>query len=582
MRLRPGASLPPASSRPCTRRRPPPSPPMTVRVVFGIALAVSLQPLCVVAQPVRERVSVGVIRISITAQTSSGKPVRDLVSEDLTLMVDGQPVRIDSLTGSAPAGRLEPSPAPGQQDRRPPEETEGEAAVPSAAEPVQLAVLIDEGGTNSLDRRDVYRQLARYLGDSVPDRTIMAARSDGAKLDVLFPWTSDPKAVDAALKALAAHPASPRIVSPHEIPALRGAARMELKTLVLFARERLFRAMLLMIAAFPPAPARRTLVLVTSGTALLTPEDFAAIAASGETTEPDPRQARARLQDPSRDLEQARTAFELWSDASRRNWYSQIADVMAKAQEKNVALVSVNAEALDRGTNPGADSKWPYRAMPGVYAATGLSPRMPVGQTMTTMAIQTGGEAILLPLQAANRLSNFQALEPYLATFRDPFLDDHRHHRVEIVTTRRDVTLHYRRGYRTPTDEEQILDGLMVRLAGPAPAVNPLGANVVIARSSSSPETPRLHLNCQYQPPRERGLEAEQERGVELLIAAMDDAGNPTDPAKWTGAARRLGTGQSFAVDFDLKLPLHNYRWSIAVRDVPTGLVSYVTTESRP
>jgi hypothetical protein len=433
----------------------------------------------------------------------------------------------------------------------------------------------------------VYRQLVRYLGDSVPDRTIMAARSDGAKLEVLLPWTSEPKAVDVALKELAAHPASPRIVSPHEIPALRGSDRQELAKLVLFARERLFRAMLVMIAAFPAAQARRTLLLVTSGTALLSPEDFAAIAGSGEPVEPESREAREgrearRFQDLGLDLERARTAFELWSDASRRNWYSQIADVMAKAQEKNVALVSVNAAAMDRGTNPGADGKWPSRAMTGVYSATALSARMPVGQTMTMMAIQTGGEAILLPLQAANRLSNFQALEPYLATFRDPFPDDHRHHRVEILTTRRDVTLHYRRGYRTPTDEEEILDSLMVRLVGPAPTANPLAANVVIARSPSSTEPPRLRLTCQYEPPRERGLEAEQERAVELLVAAMDDAGNPTEPAKWNGTARRLGTGTSFAVDFDLNPPLRNYRWSIAVRDVPTGLVSYVTTESRP
>ena len=556
---------------------------MTVRSGLGIVLAMGLQPLYAAAQPVRERVSVGVIRISITAQTSSGKPIRDLSSQDLSLQVDGQPVRIDSLTGAArAASKPEPARTLRAEDRRPADQTSGDATVTPASEPVQLAVLIDEGGTNSPDRRDVYRQLGRYLGDSLPDRTIMAARSNGAKLDVLFPWTQEPKVVAAALRDLADHAAEPRIVSPHEIPALRGADMKSLKKQVLFARERLFRAMLFMIAAFPPAPDRRTLVLVTAGTALLSPPDFAAIAGSGEDPESETRESRGRLQDPTRDLEQARTAFELWSDASRRGWYGQLADVMAKAQEKNVALVSVNAEALDRGTNPGVDSKWPFRAMPGVNPGTGLSPRTPVGQTMTTMAIQTGGEAILLPLQTANSLSNLQAIEPYLLTFRDPFPDDHRHHRVEILATRRDVTLHYRHGYRTPTEEEEILDGLIVRLGGPAPAANPLAARVVIARNSPSKESAPLHLTCQYQPPQERGLEAEQERGVELLVAAMDDAGNPTDPAKWTGTARRLAAGESFVVDFDLNLPLRNYRWSIAVRDAPTGLVSYVTTESRP
>jgi VWFA-related protein len=540
-----------------------------------------LQPLCAVAQPVRERVSVGVVTISLTAQTSSGKPVRDLAPEDLSLRVDGQPVRIDSLTGSGRAAiRREPTPIPGAQDRRLSETTASEAAVAAAAEPEQIAVLIDEGGSNSNDRRDVYRLLGRYLRDSVPaGQTIMIARSDGMKLDVLVPWTQRSGDVDAALGNLANHSAGPRIVSPHEITSLRGAELMALKKEVLFARERLFRAMLSMLAAFPPAPARRTLVLVTSGIALLSPPDFAILAGSAE--EASQSEARGFRDDPGRDMEEAHTAFELWSDASRRGWYSQLADMMAKAQQKNVALVSINAEALDRGTNPGADGKWPARGMPGINR-TGLSARLPVGQTMTTMAVQTGGEAILLPLKTADQLSNFQALAPYQLTFRDPFSDDHRHHRVEILTTRRDVTLRYRRGYRSPTEDEDTLDSLMVRLGGPAPAANPLAANVVIGRNASSPQSPLQHLTCQYEPPRERGVEGEQERNVEVLVVAMDEAGNPSDPAKWTGTARRIGSGTSFALDFDLKLPPRTYRWSIAVRDGPTGLVSYVMTESRP
>jgi hypothetical protein len=165
-------------------------------------------------------------------------------------------------------------------------------------------------------------------------------------------------------------------------------------------------------------------------------------------------------------------------------------------------------------------------------------------------------------------------------TFRDPFPDAHRHHRVEIGTARSGVTLVYRHGYRTPTDEEEILDGLMARLAGPAPVENPLAARVAIARSANTEGSARLHLTCNYRPPPERGLETQQERNAELLVANTDDAGNPSDPAKWTGTARRVGA-DDFAVDFDLKLPVRVYRWSVAIRDSPTGLVSYIQTESR-
>jgi VWFA-related protein len=559
-----------------------------VVLAFGTFLAMCLQPLCAVAQPVRERVSVGVIRISITAQTSSGKPVRDLALEDLSLRVDGQPVRIDSLTDSGRAASpREPGATQREQDHRPSGVTAGDATIPPAPEPVQLAVLIDEGGTHSLDRRDVYKQLDRYLHDAPSgQRMVMIARASGGKLDVLCPWSRDPKDAEAALKRLAAHAGAPKIVSPHEIPTLSTPDAMSIQTEIIFARDNLFRAVLLMLAAFPREPARRSLVVATGGIALLAPPDFAALMRQA-VSETDSRRGRERLQDPGQDLEQARNAFQLWSNMPRRDWYAQLADVTSKAQEKGVAFVPLDAEALERGTNPGVESKWGARAMPGVTrdkmpGSSGMSARMPVGQTMTAMAIQTGGEAILVPLQAADRLSSLSAVEPYLATFRDPFPDDHRHHAVEILTTRRGVTLHYRRGYRTPTEEEEILDGLMVRLVGPAPAVNPLAAKVTIAASKAPDGKSLLHLTCQYEPPRQRALESEQERGAELLVAAEDEAGNKTDPAKWSGTARRVGPGASFALDFDLNLPLRNYRWSIAIRDGPTGLVSYVITESRP
>src|SRR5438552_2261121 len=64
------------------------------------------------AQPVRERVRVGVVRISLTAQTSSRRPVRDLKLEELSLRVDGEPVRSDSLIVSGAGVRAGTSVTP--------------------------------------------------------------------------------------------------------------------------------------------------------------------------------------------------------------------------------------------------------------------------------------------------------------------------------------------------------------------------------------------------------------------------------------------------------------------------------------
>lgn len=543
-------------------------------------------------QPVRERVRVGAIRISVTAQTSAGKAIRGLTAADLALKVDGQPVPIDSLSSAATeAASPAPSPADAPVVGQPPAQPAPAPARPTY-EPSQLAVLIDEDGTSTFDRRDVYRELEKYLGDGASaDRSVMIARFNGPKVEVLSAWTADVQSSRGALKVLASKPRVQKIASPYEPAAFgRGAESNSIQKEVLVARDQLFGAILIMLAAFPSAPARRTLLLVSGGTALLSPEDFAASLGSANFAGAEPQRGRPQFPDLMREIELARTGFEVWTNTQRRDWHSQLADVMAKAQENNVALTSVAAEAFDRGTNPtsatntapGASPKWAARPMPGVGipGSSGLSPRLAVGQTMTTMAIQTGGEAILQPGQTAQRLSGQQAAEPYVLTFRDPYADDHKHHRIEILAIRPEVILRYRRGYRTPTDEEETLDAVMARLVGPRPQSNPLSVTARITRSDSSTAPLRLHL--EFEPPQERGIEADETRPISLLFANVDDAGGRSEPAKWDGDARRVGTGKTFAADVDLKTPIRTYRWSIALRDVPTGLVSYVVVEARP
>ncbi len=53
-------------------------------------------------------------------------------------------------------------------------------------------------------------------------------------------------------------------------------------------------------------------------------------------------------------------------------------------------------------------------------------------------------------------------------------------------------------------------------------------------------------------------------------------------PRSGKGPRRRLGSSETFSAEFSLKLPLRDYRWSIAIRDVPTGLVSFVVADSHP
>ena len=41
--------------------------------------------------------------------------------------------------------------------------------------------------------------------------------------------------------------------------------------------------------------------------------------------------------------------------------------------------------------------------------------------------------------------------------------------------------------------------------------------------------------------------------GLQVVGIAMDDAGHPSDPAKWAGTARRIGSGASFAANFSFR-----------------------------
>ena len=84
---------------------------MKVRSWFGILLAMGLQPLCAVAQPVRERVSVGVVTISAKPRREAARGIlRALRANGLVLVIadefksGGVPVDFFGVPSLAPRG----------------------------------------------------------------------------------------------------------------------------------------------------------------------------------------------------------------------------------------------------------------------------------------------------------------------------------------------------------------------------------------------------------------------------------------------------------------------------------------------
>jgi hypothetical protein len=284
--------------------------------------------------------------------------------------------------------------------------------------------------------------------------------------------------------------------------------------------------------------------------------------------------------------DEALSTFSVFSAGSNATWSQRMAVITRKAVELDIAFFPVDAEAIDRGTNPGTSSKWPGRSMPGVTGGaavpvnvSGMTPRVAVAQSMNALAQATGGQAVLVPNQFADRLEAVAAdrVDGYELTFRDPTPGDGRFHRIEIQVARPGATLSYRRGYRVRSDEERILDAITANLHT-ASGDNPLNAKLSldVVRKESGRDI--VTMVVEFPQPPEAPAAPAAERDIRIWAICSDDDGNRAKPITRSSTARRGGglASESFADSFQLGLPPGPYTWSVAVQDVPTGLTSYL------
>ncbi len=546
---------------------------LPLRLVRGplpgaLALVALLAPFAAGAQVVRERVSVDVVTVTVTARDGAGRPIRDLRASDLRLLLDGKPAAIDTLSpetraplASAP-GTAAPAPTPAA----------GEilsllpAPSPSPLRRLEIAIIADESDTKSFDRRDVYDELLRYLESPArEDRRFFVGRFSTGHLHTECPWTSDAGAARAAIQRLRDHPNIERIPTTSELAESPPTSALEFEV----HRARLLTAVLEALAAFSDSSGRRELILV-SGTLLARSADVAPLLSSGKS-ERGPRRAARESVDTARDLDRQRETFQLWSRAVNpgRDRLG-VADLVAKAVERDVVLIPVAAEAFGRGINPGVDQKSPppQRPLEGF-----LSPQLGVAQAMMEMAEDTGGEPILVPRKTAARLAEIGERASYSVTFRDPGAGDHRFHSIELVCHRPGIRLEYRRGYRISTPEERMLDEVFARFLQPRRDGDPLSLSISLSSALSKQGRSVTRLSVHYSPPIARG--EPEDRDVTLLAVGEDPQGIRTEPIRWSGIARRPDAG-GFEATLDLGVPPGSYTWSIALRDEPTQLVSFI------
>jgi len=533
-----------------------------LRPVLALCFVASALP--VFAQTVREKVSVEVITIRLTARDASGKRVEDLAPSDLILTVDGKPVAIDTLSAPDPVARSAVRP---QGNANPPS-APAASPRPAPERPVQTLIFIDSG-THAFDLRDVCDELERFVRSSgSTNHQFLVGRFDGEGMRTASSWTRDVAAVAAQIHEIGHASRHERLQSANSLPPPSPTNPLD-ETLmrVQLHRENICEALLEALATFPEEPADRRLLLVSGGAALARQEDVVTNLRASSEQKGSNESDRAR--GPAGNLEAQRTTFALWSRATNPSGEGlTVSDVVAKALERDVALIPVQAEAFDRGS-----FDLEARGVPGVGSPLPSS-HLSAGQTMTGLAEDTGGEPILVLKKAAARLTEIGDRAAYTLTFRDP-AGDHRKHKVEVTCKRPGVRIDYRRGFRIPMDDERALDTVVARFRRPEMGTDPMSAVLVQSPAQGKAGRAATRLDIRYAPPLETGALGERE--ITIIAVGEDDQGKRTEPIQWSGTADRVEGAETFEAAMMMGgVAPGAYTWSVALRDEPTGLTSFV------
>jgi hypothetical protein len=542
----------------------------TRKAVLLVALALVFGAVDASAQTVREKVDVQVLTLRVSARNGSGKPVEDLKMQDFSLVVDGKRAPIETFLLVRPAAV--PLPQSG--------EAKFELGTRAGADHY-IAIVVDEGGTKSFDRRDVYDQLTKFLKDTDSgSRRTLIARFDGSRLVIESPWTAGREPSINAIARMRAHPTAERVPTVSEL----NGSNTSLEE-VSANRRRLCRALLEALTLFPTGGSTRELVFASGGTVFAHAADISDYLGQRDNANPAslPWGPKRELYFEKGQTDRDASAFALWDRAVNPNYAGlSMADVESKAVELDVALIPIAAEPVDRDRSnmPGGFAENTVvdlgagGVLPGSSSPSGaLKPsyRIGVAQALSAVAANTGGEPVLAPGSAAVRLAEIQDRAVYELTFRDPFGADRQLHEIALACARSGVTLEYRRGYRLPTEDDRILDAIVAGLVDRRKSTDPEFSAVLSGAVLDGQRITRVKLR--FQPPQESNPGEQRE----LAFVAVGESSDRrrTQPVRWTTKVRRDGSSGTFEATQDFGVPYGSFVWSIAVTDVSTGLTAF-------
>ncbi len=154
-----------------------------------------------------EEVEVRVVNVEAVITDSAGHRVRGLARGDFDLEVDGKRVGVDYFSEIAEGAEVLPA-----ADRANPPDTAAPSASLGAAAPERVArnylIYIDDVFALANVRNVVLERLATDLSTLTSTDRVSILAFDGKKIDVLCPWTGDPREVAAGLERARQRPSS--------------------------------------------------------------------------------------------------------------------------------------------------------------------------------------------------------------------------------------------------------------------------------------------------------------------------------------------------------------------------------------
>ncbi|HVG07846.1 MAG TPA: VWA domain-containing protein [Thermoanaerobaculia bacterium] len=156
-------------------------------MVMALALALTAETKQIEIPVIGESIDVRVVNVEVVA-TAGGELMRGLTAADFRLLIDGKEVPIEFFTEVA-EGTAAPSAA-------------GPAApvAPAEAVPRSYLVFVDESFSVAEPRDVVLEKLEADLELMGPKDQMAILAFNGAKIEVLSPWTSDRAALAAVLR----------------------------------------------------------------------------------------------------------------------------------------------------------------------------------------------------------------------------------------------------------------------------------------------------------------------------------------------------------------------------------------------